>query len=152
MWKHVLNIWHPARCSAELGGDSTFWYRLPKKFNGSFRSNAVNCKTLLPEKKTKPNSLWTLKGPGAAAVPFSQKVPVQPAVQVQAPLTWSQAAPFWHWQLDSQPGPKLPSGHPAAQESQPDDGLMPEQVRDQWGIFYIHGKSDCFQNNQGIKT
>lgn len=79
------------------------------------------------------------EGTGGAAVPLSQKVPVQPAVQVQAPLTWSQAAPFWHWQLDSQLGPKLPSGHPAAEESQPDDGFMPEQIRDQWGIFRYMG-------------
>ena len=38
--------------------------------------------------------------------PRSQKVPLQPAGQVQAPLTWSQAAPCSHWHCRPQPGPK----------------------------------------------
>lgn len=38
--------------------------------------------------------------------PRSQKVPLQPAGQVQAPLTWSQAAPCSHWHRRPQPGPK----------------------------------------------
>lgn len=45
MWKHVPNIWHPARRSAELGGELTFRYQLPIKFSGSVRSNAASCKT-----------------------------------------------------------------------------------------------------------
>lgn len=44
--------------------------------------------------------------------PSSQKVPLQPAGQVQAPLTWSQAAPCSHWHCCPQPGPKWPWGHP----------------------------------------
>lgn len=91
-----------------------------------------------PRTETRPNCPWSPKGRGAA-VPLSQKVPVQPEVQVQAPLTWSQAAPFWHWQLEPQPGPKLPSGHPAAKESQPGDGATPEHITDQWGRFRYTG-------------
>lgn len=44
--------------------------------------------------------------------PRSQKVPLQPAGQVQAPLTWSQAPPCSHWQRCPQPSPKWPWGHP----------------------------------------
>lgn len=36
----------------------------------------------------------------------SQKLPLQPAGQVQAPLTWSQVAPCSHLHFCSQPGPK----------------------------------------------
>lgn len=46
------------------------------------------------------------------SLPRSQKVPLQPAGQVQAPLTWSQAAPCSHWHRRPQPGPKRPWGHP----------------------------------------
>lgn len=49
-------------------------------------------------------------GPGPSS-PRSQKVPLQPAGQVQAPLTWSQAAPCSHWHRRPQPGPKWPWGH-----------------------------------------
>lgn len=41
----------------------------------------------------------------------SQKVPLQPGVHVQAPLTWSQAAPWSHWHWWRQAGPNHPSEH-----------------------------------------
>lgn len=42
---------------------------------------------------------------------FSQNVPVQPTLQVQAPLMWSHDASFSHWQRCQQPSPKKPAGH-----------------------------------------
>lgn len=53
--------------------------------------------------------------PAPPRSPRSQKVPLQPAGQVQAPLTWSQAPPCSHWQRRPQPGPKWPWGHPGRQ-------------------------------------
>lgn len=44
-------------------------------------------------------------------IPFSQNVPVQPVLQVQAPPTWSHDAWFSHWQRCLQPGPNEPAGH-----------------------------------------
>jgi len=69
-------------------------------------------------------SMHKRMGSSAGTSPFSQKVPVHPALHMQAPLTWSHAAPFWHWQLCMQLGPKLPSGHPAAGN--------PNQMRSEW--------------------
>lgn len=40
-----------------------------------------------------------------------QLTPVQPAGQLQRPLTWSHLAPFWHSQVWLQRSPKRPCGH-----------------------------------------
>lgn len=57
--------------------------------------------------------------PARPSSPRSQKAPLQPAGQVHAPLTWSQAAPCSHWHCRPQPGPKWPWGHPETRSPGP---------------------------------
>lgn len=59
---------------------------------------------------------------------FSQKVPVHPTWQVQAPLTWSHNALLSHWHRWRQPRPNMPAGH--------SEGISQTQLRlrEQWFV------------------
>lgn len=84
---------------------------------------------------SRPGSPGPAHTPGHPGLPLpgspsSQKVPLQPAGQVQAPLTWSQAAPCSHWHCRPQPGPKWPWGHPETHGPSPTSagGSEPDPV------------------------
>lgn len=74
---------------------------------------------------------------------FSQYVPVQPAKQVQAPLTCSHAAPFSHWHLCWQFWPKKPSGH---------SGNQKESMRGKKARFVLpdRNRNACFYFDHSV--
>ena len=77
----------------------------------SFYPSNPDCSNIPPVTWSQRASFWQLQIPshfGPKNPPghgLSQSAPRQPSVQLHAPPTWSQDAPFLHKQAIAQPGP-----------------------------------------------